>query len=150
MGDGDFHSLERPIALEFAHRRSYGDLGSPRMIVEFRSHDSDNVYLGRTIVMVTVDSGADVTMLPGRFATPLRVPLESLPQTSIRGAAGVRVPCYAPVDLEARLCGRWVKVPVRFFAGEDRTGGLLGRAGAFESMRLAFVHGESVMYADAL
>jgi hypothetical protein len=103
--------------------------------------------LGHALVLVIVDSGSEVTMLPRRFAVPLRVGLDGMVPTTIRGAGGVSVPCYPHVDLQARLCGEWVTLAVRFFATADRANGLLGRAGAFEKLTLAFVHGERLMYA---
>jgi hypothetical protein len=146
---GDFEPLSAAVTLEFDHHRVYRSLGSPRMLVEFRSLDpaSGNSLLGRASVLVVVDSGASVTMLPKRYAAPLRVNLDDNAKTTIPGAGGAPVPCYEKVWLEALLCGHWVRLPVRFFVEEAQTGGLLGRAGAFDAMQLAFVHGQQLMYA---
>ncbi len=119
------------------------------MCVEFRSHGPAprNELLGSALVLVTVDSGSDVTMLPRRFAVPLRITLEDDKVNTIAGAGGSLVECYPRVELEARLCGEWVRLPVRFFASESRTGGLLGRAGAFEALRILFDDARATMYA---
>jgi hypothetical protein len=146
---GDFEPMPGPTFLGFDHHRPYGSIGGvPRLVVDFRSFDpaARNVLLGHASVLVTVDSGSDVTMLPRRFAAPLRISLDDSTKTAIPGAGGARVPCYRREWLEAQLCGQWVRLPVRFFAEEQRTGALLGRAGAFDALRLAFVHGQMLMY----
>jgi hypothetical protein len=146
----DFEPLAKTAFLGFDHHRPYGGAGgAPRMVVEFRSVNpaAGNALSGRAQVLVTVDSGSDVTMLPWRYAAPLRIPLDDSARTAISGAGGARVPCYGKEWLEAQLCGQWVRLPVRFFAEAERTSGLLGRAGAFDALRLAFVHGQQLIYA---
>jgi Aspartyl protease len=146
----DFERLPSPISMDFDHHRPYGGTGgAPRTLVKFRNPAlaSESTLLGHTTVLVTVDSGADVTMLPKRYAAPLHIDLtQYLPLRSTTGAGGIRVPCYQKTWLEASLCGRWIRLPVVFFAGEN-TRGLLGRAGAFEALNLTFVHGQKTMYA---
>jgi hypothetical protein len=146
---GDFHPLASAASLTFTHNRSYPRLASPRMVVEFRSRGPAprNEFLGRTPALVLVDSGSDVTMLPRRFARPLRISLNEGMVETISGAGGAPVRCFPRVELEVRLCGRWVRLPVRFFASETPKGGLLGRAGAFEALRIAFDHSQALMYA---
>lgn len=147
---GDFESMPRSAFLEFDHLRPYRSVGGvPRLVVDFRSLDraAGNVLRGQASVLVIVDSGSDVTMLPKRYAAPLRIDLDNRARTSITGAGGTSVPCYGREWLEAQLCGQWVRLPVRFFAEEGRTGALLGRAGAFDALRLAFIHGQKLMYA---
>ena len=146
----DFEPLQRPARLSFDHQRTYPTVdGVPRLQVDFRSFDpsAGKMLRGQASVVVIVDSGAAVTMLPWRFAAQLRIPLDDLPKTTIRGAGGAEVPCYGKVQLEAQLCGQWVELPVRFFAGDERKHALLGRAGAFEALHLAFIHGRRLMYA---
>jgi hypothetical protein len=147
---GDFEQLLKPASLGFDYHRPYHSIGGvPQLVVDFRSFDpaAGNVLLGQASVLVTVDSGSRVTMLPKRYAAPLRISLDDSEKTTIPGAGGARVPCYGRESLEARLCGQWVRLPVRFFAEEERTGGLLGREGAFDALHLAFVHGRQLMYA---
>ena len=146
----DFEPLRNPVHLRFDHQRTYPTLGGiPRLLVDFRSVDRSarNVLGGQASVLVIVDSGADVTMLPWRFAAPLRVPLDDLPRATIRGAGGAGVPCSGKIRLEAQLCGRWVELPVRFFTEDVRTDALLGREGAFDALHLAFAHSRQLMYA---
>ncbi len=103
--------------------------------------------LGRATVLVTIDSGADVTVISNRYAAELHVDLEQLkPTRSMRGAGGTHYPVYQKTWLEAHLCGKWIRLPVLFYAN-DTPRGLLGRAGAFEAIRIAFVHGRQVMFA---
>jgi hypothetical protein len=146
----DFESMPETTFLGFDHHRPYWAIGGvPQLVVDFRTFDpaAGNVLLGRASVLVTVDSGSRVTMLPKRYAAPLRISLDESTKTTIPGAGGARVPCYGRQWLEGQLCGQWVRLPVRFFAEEGRTGGLLGREGAFDALHLAFVHGRQLMYA---
>ena len=147
---GDFEPLLKPASFRFDYLREYRSIGGiPQLVVDFRSLDpvAGNVLLGQASVLVTVDSGSRVTMLPKRYAAPLRITLDERMKTTIPGAGGAKVPCYGRSWLEAQLCGQWVRLPVRFFAEEARTGGLLGREGAFDALHLAFAHGRQLMYA---
>lgn len=137
------------MSLEFSHDWSYRGLGRPVMVVDFRSRGPAprSELVGQTWAMVVVDSGSEVTILPKRLAKPLRVSLDDRAVEAVSGAGGVPVPCYPDVELEARLCGEWTRLPVRFFATEDRKGGLLGTAGAFEALRLTFDHSRERLYA---
>jgi hypothetical protein len=105
-----------------------------------------DTHMGEASVLVVVDSGADVTMLPKRFAAPLHVDLTSLGPREINVAGGLKVGCYNKVWVDAFLCGEWVGLPIVFFAGDEKDA-LLGRAGAFDALRLAFLHGPRVLYA---
>ena len=146
----DFSRLGRPEALTFDHLRAYSGTGAaPRATVVFRNPAPEltGTILGRATVLVTIDSGADVTVISNRHAASLHIDLEQLkPTRSMEGAGGTRYPVYRKIWLEALLCGNWIRLPVLFYAN-DTPRGLLGRAGAFEAMRIAFVHGRQVMYA---
>lgn len=146
----DFGRLDRPEALTFDHRHAYlGIDAAPQMLVTFRNPDPQlrGTMFGFATVLVTIDSGADVTIISNRHAAPLRVELEKLkPTRPMGGAGGTSYPVYRKVWLEALLCGNWIRLPVVFYAN-DTPRGLLGRAGAFHAMRIAFVHGRQVMYA---
>jgi hypothetical protein len=120
----DFEPMPKTAFLGFDHLRPYRSMGGvPQLVVDFRSFDpaAGNVLLGRASVLVTVDSGARLTMLPKRYAAPLRVSLDDRTKTTIPGAGGARAPCYGREWLEAQLCGQWVRLPVRFFVEEERT-----------------------------
>lgn len=147
---GDFEPLPKAASLRFDYHRPYGSIGGvPQLVVDFRSFDptAGNVLRGQASVLVTVDSGATTTMLPWRYAAPLRIGLDASTRTTIGGAGGAQVACYGREWLRAQLCGTWVRLPVRFFAEEERTGALLGRDGAFDALRLVFDHGQQLMYA---
>lgn len=147
---GDFEPLPKAASLRFDYHRRYLGAGRvPQLVVDFRSFDATvgNLLRGQASVLVTVDSGAMTTMLPWRYAAPLRIDLAASARTTIGGAGGARVACYGTEWLQAQLCGMWVRLPVRFFAEEERTGALLGREGAFDALQLVFVHSQQLMYA---
>lgn len=103
-----------------------------------------------TQVWVTVDSGADVTLIPPQFAEDLGVDLGSLKQRttgSIERGRSVRV--YEAVELLAYLCEEWIPLPVKFYVRE-KGAAVLGRAGAFEELQIAFVDNRKIMYASRL
>lgn len=146
----DFSRLDPPEALTFDHLRAYSGIGGvPQAAVVFRNPAPEfrGTIFGQATVLVTIDSGADVTVLSNKHAASLHVDLEQLkPTRSMRGAGGTLYPVYQRTWLEALLCGNWIRLPVLFYAN-DTPRGLLGRAGAFEAIRIAFVHGRQVMYA---
>jgi hypothetical protein len=115
------------------------------MLVDFRAPDSGNDWMWQVQVLVIVDSGTGVTMLPKRFAAPLRIDLAQLGLRTVLGPDDKRIPCYNKVWLEALLCGEWIRLPVLFFAGDEKHA-LLGRAGAFDALKLAFIQSQRIMY----
>lgn len=145
----DFHPLNPAVSWELSHHWYYRGLEEPRINVEFRRPGPAprRELVGLTWALVIVDSGSRDTILPKRFAKPLRIDLNDDEVEDIGGAGGIRVPCYPSVDLVARLCGQWIPMPVRFFATENRKGGLLGRTGAFKALRIAFDHSQELIYA---
>ena len=146
----DFSRLSRSEAMTFDHSRVYSGIGGvPQATVVFRNPAPElrGTMLGRATVLVTIDSGADVTVISNKYASPLHIDLEQFkPTRSMQGAGGTNYPVYQKIWLEAHLCGKWIRLPVFFYAN-DTPRGLLGRAGAFEAIRIAFVHGRQVMYA---
>lgn len=146
----DFSRLDRPEALTFDHLRAYSGIGGvPQATVTFRNPapELSGTMLCRATVLVTIDSAADVTVISNKHAAPLHIDLEKLkPTCPMKGAGGTSFPVYQKTWLEAFLCGNWIRLPVVFYAN-DTPRGLLGRAGAFGAMRIAFVHGRQVMYA---
>jgi Aspartyl protease len=146
----DFYRLDRSRALTFDHLRAYSGIGGrPQATVTFRNPapELSGTTLARASVLVTIDSGADITVISNKHAAALHVDLETLkPTRTMGGAGGTSYPVYQKTWLEALLCGNWVPLPVLFYAN-DTPRGLLGRAGAFEAIRIAFVHGRQVMYA---
>jgi hypothetical protein len=146
----EFYRLDRSEALTFDHLRAYsGTGGRPQTTVTFRNPapELDGTTLARATVLVTIDSGADITVISYKHAASLHVNLEELkPTRTMVGAGGTSYPVYQKVWLEALLCGNWIRLPVLFYANETPRG-LLGRAGAFAAIRIAFVHGRQVMYA---
>jgi hypothetical protein len=101
-----------------------------------------------TPVLFTVDSGADVTILPKRHAAYFGFKLDGVRPKTGPAAGGTT---FTYLDnawrVEADLCGRWTKIPVRFFASDQARGALLGRAGAFDALELVFIQARRVMYA---
>lgn len=107
-----------------------------------------STWSSRTQVLVTVDSGADFTHLPAQFADRLGVELGHL-KKEYTGTVekGRRVAVYEKVPLLAYLCDEWIDLPVKFFV-EDIGTAVLGRAGAFEELQIAFLEREKVIYAS--
>jgi len=46
--------------------------------------------------------------------------------------------------VEADLCGKWTKIPVRLFMSGQARRALLGRDGAFDALELVFVQARRV------
>jgi len=109
-----------------------------------------SAWSARTQVLVTVDSGADFTHLPPQAAERLGVDLGSL-RKEITGTVekGRRVAVYEKVWLLAYLCEEWIDLPVKFYV-DDMGAAVLGRAGAFEELQIAFIEREKVIYASRL
>jgi hypothetical protein len=141
--------LASPKLLEFPYYRPYGAVvgQQPRMFVNFRNPFPDPIpwSVGETEVLVTVDSGADVTQLPPHFAERLSVDLNRLTEQKIGTVGRHRIRVYERVSLRAYLCGEWILLPVRF---QVEAGGspVLGRAGVFETLQIAFVERDKVIY----
>ncbi len=116
------------------------------MLVRFRNPSPPSgSWPVETEVLVTVDSGADVTLLPPAFAERLSVNLGDLTEGNV-GSIGAPVRAYEAVRLRAELCGEWIGLPVRFYVEEGKA--VLGRAGAFEAFQLAFVERDKIIYAS--
>jgi len=120
----------------------------PQIMVDFRRHDPES---GRAVSPMTaranvvVDSGTDVTLLPERYAGGLGIDdITALDEEPIFGISG-EITCYGRVHLDAYLCGNWVDVPVYFYRSDKRVG-LLGRAGAFDALQIAFVNRRWLLY----
>jgi hypothetical protein len=132
--------------MSFDYFRSYDlvMMRRPLIMVEFRNEDRTTRTLqGAARVPTIVDSGSDVTMLQDRYAYSLGLDVTKLKETFAKGLGG-RVRCTEPVPLLAHLCGEWVPVPVSFYSG---TRSVLGRAGAFDALRITFVHKDKQIYA---
>lgn len=116
------------------------------MLVKFRNDSAPpSAWRVTTEVLLTVDSGADVTLLPPQFAEHMSVDLSGL-RTGNVGSIGAPVCAYEAVRLHAYLCREWIPLPVRFYVKSGAA--VLGRAGAFEAFRLAFVEQDKIIYAS--
>lgn len=132
--------------MSFDYFRSYElvAMRKPSIMVDFRNEDRVTRTLqGAARVLAMVDSGSDVTMLQDKYAYSLGIDVTNLKKTVAKGIAG-RLQCTEPMPLLANLCGEWVPVPVSFYSG---TRSLLGRAGAFDALRITFVHKDKQIYA---
>lgn len=117
------------------------------MMTNFRNLDPVSRRLvGSTRIALLVDSGADMSSLPDSHALGLGVRLSTLPEIDVEGAGGIERR-RGPHWLTAELCGRWVPIPVTFFPVSSKHVAVLGRAGAFEAMNVAFVHSTRRMLA---
>jgi hypothetical protein len=151
--------LELPLAknkrLDFSFYRSYRAISTggqpPQMFVRFRNPSPrPSAWSVETGVLVTIDSGADITLLPPQAAERLGVELESLKKETIGSIErGRGIPVYQRVRLRAFLCEDWIELPVRFYV-QDQGSAVLGRAGAFEKLQIAFVDRDKVIYASPL
>lgn len=140
-------ALDSPITLSFNHGVAYGNQVAKRpiIVVEFAAIDVNGILLGSTTTNALVDSGADVTMLNADIAIQLGLDLQTMNLGRVEGVGG-STPVYEPnTPVLANLCGQWTPVPICFEANRDTN--LLGRAGAFDAMHLAFMHGASVLLA---
>jgi hypothetical protein len=118
------------------------------MVIELAAITSVGALLGATTTNVLVDSGADLTMLNADLASDLGLDTTTMTEGTVAGVGG-ETTCYMPdaaiTPVLANLCGRWTPVPVCFEVGRDIN--LLGRAGAFEAMLVAFSHKHTLMLA---
>jgi hypothetical protein len=115
------------------------------MVVELAAIDQAGVLLGSARTDVLVDSGADMTMLHAGLATQLGLDVTTMQQDTMQGVGGSTTTFLPATPIFVQLCGRWVRIPVAFEHG--RQPNLLGRAGAFDALIFAFVHGQHVMLA---
>jgi len=147
----DFAELPSPLTLQTTHHREYsrssvGAVPVPDVLLYLKPAGEPDFTRFR--VLFTVDSGADVTILPKWNARDLEISLDGLEPKRGRGA-GAPYEYYADPRWEAEvlLCGEWTKIPVRFFASDDAHDALLGRKGAFDALELVFVQAQRLMYA---
>jgi hypothetical protein len=144
----DWTRLSHPEQIRFEYERLYGGaLGQkPLVRINLRNFDpATRRIAGATRVMMLVDSGADITMIPDSFSRVLGVDLTSLPQQQVGGVGGGEA-CRGPKVLTAELCGLWLPIPVMFYPASRHTP-LLGRKGAFEAMHIVFQHASRRMLA---
>jgi hypothetical protein len=138
-----------PIPLSFSYAAGYAAVERQRPIidVEIAARSPAGRLLGEPIsTTMLVDSGADISMIDEAYAAVLGIVLDELPPATVGGIGG-EVPARQGV-LMMDLCGRWIPVPV-FFCEYQRTG-LLGRAGAFDSMWLTFAHRDRIMLGEGV
>jgi hypothetical protein len=91
-----------------------------------------------------------VTLLPPQFADRLGVELSRLKRETTGTVERSRgIPVYQKVPLLAYLCEEWISLPVRFYVNDDGAA-VMGRAGAFEELQIAFVERDKVIYASRL
>lgn len=142
-------ALHQPARLTVTHGSLYGHQPDQRPLVEVEvaATDAGGILLGKPVrTLVLVDSGADVTMLDGGLATTLGLDLSD-PQYPKRDIGGVGAGGVAVTQMPVKmlLCERWISVPVDFTSEPMPHPQLLGRAGAFEAMLVAFMHGQTAM-----
>lgn len=151
----DFERLASPYASRPDHFRDYSRVSGravpiPDVLLYVKLPGAPE--FSRFPVMFTVDSGADITILPKRWAKGLGYSLDGLNPVRGRGAGESTYEYFANPRWKAdvRLCGEWTEIPVRFFASESARSALLGRQGAFDALELVFVQANRVMYARRL
>lgn len=151
----DFERLTSPYNCRPDHYREYSRVSRravPVPDVRLYVKPVGAPEFSRFPEMFTVDSGADVSILPRRRATGLGYSLSGLNPLQGRGAGGSAYEYFADPEWKAeiQLCGEWIEIPVRFFASEAAHSALLGRQGAFDALELVFVQASRVMYARKL
>lgn len=139
-------TLERlagPRELHFTHGLDYGMFGggnTPEVEVEVAALTDEGALRGRPVrTSVMVDSGADYTLLDDRWMRSLGLDESEGFPAEMTGMGGGTIGGRL-IDVSMRLSGSSMIVPV-IFCGSPRPQ-LLGRAGAFEALRIAFLHGE--------
>lgn len=140
------HALSSPIAFDYATVYAQTRAQRPEIIVELAAVDTRGVLVGFDTAAFLVDSGADVTMLNDSFAARLGLDLSTMARSTVLGVGGGKAGVYQS-ELLARLCGRWTRIPVLFDPTRDIN--LLGREGAFDALRLAFLQSSRLMLAAA-
>ena len=145
-----FELLRQPYISRPDHRRNYSRVSGravpvPDVVIRLRAVGGG---LPPTPVLFTVDSGADVTILPKRHAAYFGFRLDGVRPRRGRAAGGATYDYLDNGwDVEADLCGKWTRIPVRFFASDQARRALLGRDGAFDALELVFVQARRVIYA---
>lgn len=105
------------------------------------------VLLGQPVTTnFLVDSGADLTMIDSSYAVRLGIDLSSCPIIPIQGVGGSTQGRQATIKM--LLCGQWLNVPVVFSANQEPQ--LLGRAGVFDNLLVAFAHGMKTFLAGKM
>lgn len=90
-----------------------------------------------------INSGADYTLLPKRYAAVLGIQLEECEEEKTVGIGGEEV-VYQYRDLPIKI-GTWEhKIPVGFLERED-TPALMGRLGCIEAIKLIFEGHKSIL-----
>lgn len=94
-------------------------------------------------IEMVIDSGADYTLLPGKYAEILGIDLKKdCQKEETLGVGGVET-VYQYKNLPLKI-GNWqAKIPVGFL-GRDDIPALLGRLDCLELLRLTFVKRQSV------
>ena len=146
-------ALPGPSSVTVTHGSLYGHHPDqrPMIDVEVAVTGSGGILVGRPLrTLVLVDSGADVTMLDGGLAATLGLDLSQpeFPRTTVGGVGQGGVP-VALATVKMELCGRWIDVPVNFTLQPIQHPQLLGRAGAFDALLVAFVHRQTAVLAAA-
>lgn len=140
--------LAPQINLNFGFGSSYAaaPVRRPMMEIELAAVDANGALLGQTKTVLLVDSGADRTVLDSGLAGILGIDLSAVAPRQMGVAGGGVVQSWlSPNPILMLLCGKWVRVPVEFCHGQQP--GLLGREGAFDALRLAFIHSVSLLVA---
>jgi len=137
----------------FTHRADYSSQEGNRPVidVEFATVDQEGRLIGTYETGVTVDSGADTTLLGLSAAVTLGLDLTD-PAYSDVPISGI-VPGTRLAGREApvlvRLCGVWLEIPVTFVTSMGPVRHLLGREGVFDNVLFAFAHSEQALYGAA-
>ena len=123
--------IKSPFA--FIGRTKLGKIYRPYIIVSFYSKLIDR-WLP---VEMVVDSGADYTLLPNRYASILGIDFESdCSKEKTQGVGGTEM-VYQYPKLPLRV-NKWEKkIPVGFLSRDDIPA-LLGRLGCLEVLRVTF------------
>lgn len=94
-------------------------------------------------IEMIIDSGADYTLLPKRYAAVLGIRLEECVREKSVGIGGAKT-VYQYKNLPIKI-GKWEqKIPVGFLERED-VPALMGRLGCIEEFRLIFDHRKSIL-----
>ncbi|MGO9334148.1 MAG: hypothetical protein ACLQCU_08880 [Acidimicrobiales bacterium] len=134
--------LAAPARLPFSHWADYSSDPSyhPIISAEFVATDLSGVqWLGSASTNVMIDTGADITVLNADLAVDLGLSIRNMAELNdLQGLDGKFSKTYEPLNpVYVILCGRTIPLPVRFQVG--RNPNLLGRAGLFNYLSLAFV-----------
>jgi len=140
-------ALTPAVGLSFDHAFAYGQVQGrrPMVMLELAGVDNAGRLLGSVAnTPVLVDSGADTTMLNAGIALNLGLDLAAMPTEPVYGVGGGTQAMRHRIL--ARLCSKWVVLPVLFEVGRNIN--LLGRDGAFDELRLGFLHSQSIVVAN--